>query len=79
MNETTPAKIRRYKVDGHDCILASVAADLIGVHRKTITRRQKTKGPYMRLVDPELGRVMVALSDLKSELPHLSESEFEDA
>lgn len=78
MNGTLPAEIRRYKVDEHDCILASVAKDVLGVHRKTITRRQN-KGRYMRLVHPELGRVMVAISDIKADLPNLPESEFIDA
>lgn len=69
MNETDPvAKIRRYKVNGQDCILASVAAEVLGVHRKTITRRQGPFGPYARLVDPETGRVMVPLLDLKTDL-----------
>jgi hypothetical protein len=79
MHGTLPAKIRRYKVDGQDCILASVAAVLLGVHRKTITRRQQKPGGYRRLVDAETGRVMVPLSDLTAALPALSESEFEDA
>jgi hypothetical protein len=68
MHGTVPAQIRRYKVGEHDCILASVAAEVLGVHRKTITRRQKRKGPYKRLVDPETGRVMVAIADLKADL-----------
>lgn len=67
MHGTLPANIRRYKVNGATCILATVAAQLLGVHRKTVTRRQK-EGPYERLVDPETGRVMVAISDLKSDL-----------
>jgi len=83
MDGTLPANIRRYKVEGHDCILASVAAMVLGVHRKTITRRQTKKGPYKRLVDPETGRVMVAISDLEADLSpglllHL-ERQFEDA
>ncbi len=79
MHGTLPAKIRRYKVDEQDCILASVAAVLLGVHRKTITRRQSKPGGYQRLVDAETGLVMVPLSDLAPELPNLSEIEFEDA
>lgn len=83
MHGTLPANIRRYKVEGHDCILASVAAQVLGVHRKTVTRRQRNRGPYMRLVDPETGRVMVAISDIKADLSpglllHL-ERQFEDA
>jgi len=69
VNETDPVvKIRRYKVNGQDCILASVAAEILGVHRKTITRRQGRRGPYARFVDPETGRVMVPLHDLKADL-----------
>lgn len=82
MNGTLPAKIRRYKVDERDCILASVAADVLGVHRKTITRRQQT-GRYGRLFDEDLKRVMVPLDDLKPDLKpgvvlHI-ESEADDA
>jgi hypothetical protein len=79
MHGTLPAEIRRYKVDGQYCILASVAADLLGVHRKTITRRQQRPGGYQRLVDAETGRVMVPLADLWDDVPALSEIEFEDA
>jgi predicted RNA binding protein YcfA (HicA-like mRNA interferase family) len=69
VNETHPVtKIRRYRVHGQDCILASVAADVLGVHRKTVTRRQAIRGPYQRLVDPETGRVMVPLHDIKPDL-----------
>jgi len=67
VNGTLPAKIRRYKVEEQDCILASVAADILGVHRKTITRRQQT-GRYGRLIDEDLKRVMVPLDDLKPDL-----------
>lgn len=83
MNGTLPAKIRRYKVDEEDCILASTAAQILGVHRKTVTRRQSPSGPYRRLVDLETGLVMVPLKDIKPDLKpgvlHYIESEAEHA
>lgn len=68
MHGTLPEKIRRYRVEDQDCILASTAAELLGVHRKTVTRRQRVAGPYRRLVDSETGLVMVPLADIKSDL-----------
>lgn len=68
MHGTLPANIRRYRVDEHDCILASVAAEVLGVHRKTVTRRQQKPGGYRRLIDPETKLVMVPIKDLAPDL-----------
>lgn len=40
--------LKRYKVDGVDCYRARDAAQLLGVHRATITRRQN-RGQYTRI------------------------------
>jgi hypothetical protein len=68
--------IRRYDVNGVTCYLASDAKDLLGVDRKTITRRQKA-GRYTRIWDEDLKRVMVPVKEIDAEL--LGKPESEDA
>lgn len=66
MNETVQ-RITRYEVDGVTCYLATAAARLLGVHRKTVTRRM-IRGEYDRVVDPDTGRVMVPAQQIDADL-----------
>jgi hypothetical protein len=68
----TPQELKRYNVEGRDCYLATDAARLLGVHRKTITRRQAS-GRYTRLT--YFNSVAVPVEEIHAELTSHLESE----